>query len=368
MNHHTSENLPQTGQDKENKEIGFSPAVMASVSFLPLNKVGDTRYITRTNGRTQLSISAGREGEWAYGRIPRLFILYIQTLITRHDPSVDTETRTIYIDESFSEFCKKIGLKKSGQRERDVVDQISYLARTGFVLVQDLSTHPDDFAERSSMFYFAEKVEISFPKKAGTRNYIRLSQPMWEVLSHNSMPVDLTLISRLGKSARAIDVFLWLSYRVNSMRGDQIRVPWDKLMDQFDGGETKSDGGRNFRRKFRQSVLDIRRLWPELKVDVDRDGVVVHRCRPLVASQREGMADGWTVVDVGGEVESSDGLPGVESVPYALADVRARLGGLADGVSDEGLSMLLSSFAPDAGSLDGAVESLRLVLESDADL
>lgn len=365
MNHNTSD--PQS-EDEHRSEIAFSPSIMAAVSFLPVNKVRETNYVTRTNGRMSITVSAGRDGEWAYGKIPRLFILYIQTLITRHDPCVDEKTRTVYIDGSFGAVCEKIGLTKSGMMKRMVVDQISYLARTDFVVVQDLSEGPSQISERSRMFHFADDARISFPQKNGERNYVRLSEPMWEILSKTSIPVDLTLISRLGNSARAIDVFLWLSYRMNSMRGDQIRVPWDKLMDQFDGGETESDGGRNFRKKFRQSVLDIRRLWPELKVDVDRDGVVVHRCRPLIASQREGMADGWTVVEVGGEVGSSDGLPGVESVPYALADVRARLGGLADGVSDEGLSMLLSSFAPDAGSLDEAVESLRLVLESDADL
>lgn len=259
--------------------VSYSPSLMACVSLLPIhdyqNKVSS---IVRTNGRMTLTVKPGKDDLWAYGKIPRLFILYIQTLITTQSPNVDPQTRTIRIEDNFHAFCRKTGIASRSNSSDTVVQQVLRLAQTSFNL------HVDDsdegrVQERAEMFFFADQVRISFEKYHKAASYIVLSKPMWDLLTKSSIPVDFTLISKLGKSARTIDVYLWLTYRMNSMPQKGIQLTWEQLLSQFDGDGTDI---RNFRKKFKESVRVIQGLWPELNVTIDKIGVHVDRCTPSI--------------------------------------------------------------------------------------
>ena len=260
--------------------VSYSPSLMACVSILPLRDYAtDVTSIVRRNGRVTLTVKPGKDDKWAYGKIPRLFILYLQTLITTHSDSVDPETRTVLIDDNFSELCRKMGIRPHGGCDKEVVRQILRLSQTSFNVNVNNSDGEEDYIEDAKMFFFADECHVEFKAYKRNHSYIKLSERMWALLSRSSMPVSFDTVTDLGKSARAIDVYLWLTYRMNSMPGNGIHITWEQLRDQFDDADVDM---ANFRKKFRQAVECIREKWPELKIETDRHGVHVWKGSPSV--------------------------------------------------------------------------------------
>lgn len=76
------------------KTITYAATLSSVVSLLPVEEP-DVPYLNRSNGIVSITTTP-RKGQWAYGKIPRLFLLYAQTLIKEVSPMVDFENRTIH--------------------------------------------------------------------------------------------------------------------------------------------------------------------------------------------------------------------------------------------------------------------------------
>lgn len=111
------------------KTITYAATLSSVVSLLPVEEP-DVPYLNRSNGIVSITTTP-RKGQWAYGKIPRLFLLYAQTLIKEVSPMVDFENRTIHLDETFNSFCKNTGIAANGQREQ-VTRMLENLGSTVF--------------------------------------------------------------------------------------------------------------------------------------------------------------------------------------------------------------------------------------------
>lgn len=109
--------------------ITYAATLSSVVSLLPVEEP-DVPYLNRSNGIVSITTTP-RKGQWAYGKIPRLFLLYAQTLIKEGSPMVDFENRTIHLDETFNSFCKNTGIAANGQREQ-VTRMLENLGSTVF--------------------------------------------------------------------------------------------------------------------------------------------------------------------------------------------------------------------------------------------
>lgn len=105
-----------------NKAISYAATLSSVVSLLPVRKP-DTPCIHRTNGIVSITTTP-RNGQWAYGKIPRMFLLYVQTLIRENSPMVDAANKTVHLDDTFSAFCEHSGIPVNGRRE-----QVTQIAR-----------------------------------------------------------------------------------------------------------------------------------------------------------------------------------------------------------------------------------------------
>lgn len=66
------------------KTITYAATLSSVVSLLPVEEP-DVPYLNRSNGIVSITTTP-RKGQWAYGKIPRLFLLYAQTLIKEVSP------------------------------------------------------------------------------------------------------------------------------------------------------------------------------------------------------------------------------------------------------------------------------------------
>ncbi len=89
------------------------------------------------------------------------------------------------------------------------------------------------------------------------------------------VPVDLRVMDALSPSPMAMDIYVWLTYRVVKARHVST-LPWQMLMKQF--GSADGTEVRTFRRHFVRAlkqVMEVSGWHPSISVD-DRDGLTIY--------------------------------------------------------------------------------------------
>jgi hypothetical protein len=83
----------------------------------------------------------------------------------------------------------------------------------------------------------------------------------------------------IGPRSMAIDVYIWLAYRLHAVRRD-VEVGWPALYSQF-------GVGFQLIRKFRGHFIECLELalaaYPDARVSISERGIVLHHSRPAVA-------------------------------------------------------------------------------------
>lgn len=261
--------------DKSNT-YRYAPSVMSKLSFLPQSKP-DSPSVRKTNGNSSITVSASN-GEWAYGAAPRMFLIYIRSLIKNGSDRVNEEHHIVYLDDTYNSFCNSVGIKYSGSNKDNVMKMVENLAITSIVL-KNWST--DGFIAHS--FFVANTVALNYGTDENKKSFIEFSPEMWALLTENCVPLNPSIVRQLRNDALALDVYQWLAFRAHAMR-HETRVTWEALLMQF-----KYDGYpmREFRRKFKRALEKIQLAWPELKVEVTETGVIVRSSLPSIQSAND---------------------------------------------------------------------------------
>lgn len=263
--------------------ISYAAPLSSVVSLLPIRKP-DTPCIHRTNGIVSITTTP-RDGQWAYGKIPRMFLLYMQTLVKEGSPMVDADTRTVRLDKSFTSFCKHAGIPENG-RKRQVTQMLENLGSTVIQVTNWFEDKDGRSVHDAVNILIAERTHICFDKDSEDYlegSYIRFSEPMWRILNENPVPLNREIAFRLGNSARALDIYQWLARRTYYI-AKPVLVPWDGLQMQFDSSDTTP---RRFRERFGNALRLVCRNWPELHVEVVKEGLMVYPCLKSLESARK---------------------------------------------------------------------------------
>lgn len=107
---------------------------------------------------------------------------------------------------------------------------------------------------------------------------MRLDDGFWRSRKEHPVPVREEAIKAIGTRSLAIDVYVWLAYRLHAPP-NPTPVSWAAVHAQF---------GAGFRLVGRSmpSVLETLHLalavGPEARVDADRNGIVLHPSPPAV--------------------------------------------------------------------------------------
>jgi hypothetical protein len=107
----------------------------------------------------------------------------------------------------------------------------------------------------------------------------KLSEGFFEQLQKHPVPLEEAAIKALSNNAPALDVYLWLAYRLHVLRSDKL-VTWTALKAQFGTGFAKL---YHFKNKFPATIRLATAVYPGAHVDVTDAGVVLKPSRPPVA-------------------------------------------------------------------------------------
>ena len=104
---------------------------------------------------------------------------------------------------------------------------------------------------------------------------MELTEDFYKECITRPVPVDLRVLDALSASPMAMDVYVWLTYRVAKAR--QVSdLPWEFLMLQF--GCIEGTEVRTFRRQFLRAlkqVMEVSGWQPAISID-DKAGLTIY--------------------------------------------------------------------------------------------
>ncbi len=231
-----------------------------------------TRDWARKNGNFALVISSGVDGNLQpfgvpYGSFPRLVLAHIITRV------VATRERRIDLASHFSSFLKEIGYtsnhRGNGVKSQRLHDQLSRLLnahisfqyREGDETVGRMRVHQMSVAPDFDLWwnYKAPEQESLFS------SWVEISQEFYDAILRSPVPLRTDVLKALKKSPLAIDVYMWVSYRLFGMRASgqqELHVSFSALQAQFGTGIAE-ENYRQFRQELKIAFSKVAVLWHE---------------------------------------------------------------------------------------------------------
>jgi Plasmid encoded RepA protein len=115
----------------------------------------------------------------------------------------------------------------------------------------------------------------------------KLSEGFFEQLKKHPVPIEEAAIKAISNNPAALDVYLWLAYRLHVLSGDKL-VTWKALKTQF-GASYKELF--HFKPRFAQAIALATAVYPDAKIEVVNEGVILKPSRPPVTPKVHAIRD-----------------------------------------------------------------------------
>lgn len=252
---------------------------------LPHRKLADDQSWEKRGHRVLLSIEPGRLRIGSapnrlfgvpYGARARMILLYLQTQAVR------TGSREVQLGRSMRDWLGRMGLSWGGETGKALREQAARIAAC------------------SLKFYWEGENGSGFDKGGFVRSGLRfkgaeeddrqadlwedrvvLDEVFYDALRNHPVPLREAALRELSDRSTSLDVYIWLAYRLHNLRGP-TPVRWSALREQFGAGYAQLSA---FRRDFLTALGQAVAAYPEAKVVIGDEGVILHPSRPPVAPQ-----------------------------------------------------------------------------------
>lgn len=260
---------------KEADQLAFISKCFIQAT-LPHSDPGNVHMWGRRNGDYSLSIQPGgyldKDGKSVnigvpYGSIPRLILAWANA------EAVKTDSKDLLLGKSFSEFLRKLGYEPRGGVRGEYTRVRNQAQRLFSARISMVYEGQDAFSMSNANFadyaeYFWDPVRLEQPAFWDSR--IVLSEQFFKMLKAAPIPIDWRILKAIKRSPMALDLYMWLSYRIFTLEKPQ-KIRWETLSKQF-GSEYERV--RDFRAKVRQHAQKIQAIWNDLKIDLSNDEVI----------------------------------------------------------------------------------------------
>ena len=115
-------------------------------------------------------------------------------------------------------------------------------------------------------------------QRALWQDRVRLDAGFWRSLREHPVPVREEAVRAIGARSLALDVYVWLAYRLHSLTRP-TPVTWTALHGQFGAGFKAI---RQLKPTFRDALTLALAVYPEARVDLEGNGLVLHPSPPAV--------------------------------------------------------------------------------------
>jgi replication initiator protein len=281
-------------------DVTYTHAVFAQC-FLPLRKLPKVqKFYEVRHGRATLAIVAGGlfnpstkhivQMDVPSGSAARLALAHINNHLIR-SRSLD-EALTVPMGESLRDFMEYQGVSICGKNGKEIVLQIHNLAAAHITL----GVWSGDRARQINT-QITDTIDFWLEKDRRQRT---LWQPTMQVSERYAMavrehcvPHDMRALIGLYKDTRAMDIYVWLAYRLPRVlvRHD-LFVRYDDLKPIF--GTGVSDPYK-FRQVFKRALRSALAWYPDARVGLDPEGIRLFHSPSPVPTDLERSPYGRTI-------------------------------------------------------------------------
>jgi Plasmid encoded RepA protein len=120
--------------------------------------------------------------------------------------------------------------------------------------------------------------ETEFFRSGGEwARHVKLSDAFFEHLMDHAVPLSEEAVSRLKHSSLALDLYVWLTYRLHALRKETL-VPWHALGEHF-GSES---GHRQLAFRLKEVLKDVVAVYPGADIEAIQRGLILRPSKPSV--------------------------------------------------------------------------------------
>ena len=261
----------------EESRAGITHAGFAMTS-LPHKRIGEA-FWRREGHRTTLLVEAGRDSRGnllgvPYGSIARLILLYLQT------EAVRTISPEVELGRSMKSWMGRMSLTTGGKTYQLVAEQARRISACRLTFFTDRGNGAES---RHNGAFIQDAISlagvVNDDQPSLWQDRVRLDDGFWRSLREHPVPVREEAIKAIGTRSLAIDVYIWLAYRLHSL-SKPTRVSWGAVHGQFGAGFRLV---RQIKPTFVEALNLALAVYPEARVDADKEGLVLHPSPPAVA-------------------------------------------------------------------------------------
>ncbi len=239
-----------------------------AMTALPHKRIQAPEWV-RDGADIRLRIESGKtHGGTAvgvpYGYVARLILLYLQT------EAIKTRSREVELGRSMHSWLKAMGLNSGGNGYEAVREQsrrLSLCRLTFYRLGESGEAVMNGGFVREAILPGRDTgSQLSL-----WRETVVLDEVFYESLIRHPLPVREAAIRALSGRSMAIDLYIWLAYRLHHL-SRPTRVPWPALYRQFGAGFALA---RQFKAHAREALALALSAYPEAQVRVDDEAVTL---------------------------------------------------------------------------------------------
>jgi len=252
---------------------------------LPHKRLPDEQAWEKRGHRVTLLVEPGRMRRGPgparmvgvpYGARARMILLYLQTRAIR------TGSREVELGRSLHDWLGRMGLAWGGETGRALREQAARIAACSLKFFWE--------GENANGWEAGRFVRsgLRFHDYSGdTRqsdlweDRVILDEAFYDALRQHPVPLRESALRELADRSASLDLYIWLAYRLHTL-GGPTPVRWAALREQFGTGYSEL---RFFRRDFPKMLAPAVAAYPEARVEVEDEGVVLHPSPSPVAAK-----------------------------------------------------------------------------------
>lgn len=235
----------------------------------------------RKNGAFTLSMYAAPSVGLPYGSVPRLLMAWITA------EAVRTRSRELVLGDSLTAFMRELGLAPTGgqwgsitrlrmQSHKLFSCTVSCLYQSNVGGDRTLAEMGFRVADKHIIFWDTDNTNLIRPSRVST---VVLSQMFYDEIVYKPVPIDMRALHILKQSPLAIDIYVWMTYRLSYLRRDTV-IPWAALETQFGSEYSRTV---DFRIAFSQHLGRVLEIYKAANVVATEAGLVMKPSQTHVA-------------------------------------------------------------------------------------
>jgi hypothetical protein len=238
------------------------------------------QFILQVTGHPEYGVPFGQD---------RIVPIFLATL------AVQQKSQTIRF-RTAAEMLETFGMHKGGKEYRRLIAAFERIFGATIFFGTDGFQGKAKVVHRSR-FNFLREAQIWYSRNADQpvlsdefENVIVLSDEFFQEITAHPIPTDLEAVRVLAPSPAVLDLFMWLSYRCFSAKGEESIPIFGNFGLAAQLGNVEYARPRRFREKLEQWLNTIRAMWPECPARINDTGAHL-AIRPATAVHGRGNSN-----------------------------------------------------------------------------